>query len=98
MQGSCLCGTVKFSLIENVADFRYCFCSRCQKATGSAHASNILVNADAFTWEAGKENLSSYKLLDAKRFEVCFCRTCGTRMPHFIESLRVLFPAACGVK
>ena len=51
--GSCLCGSVQFEIRPPFAAFRYCHCSRCQKASGSAHAANILVPEAQFQWRAG---------------------------------------------
>ena len=46
--GSCLCGLVKFEVTPPFAAFRYCHCSRCQKASGSAHAANAFIPATQF--------------------------------------------------
>ncbi len=51
--GSCLCGSVKFEVTPPFAAFRYCHCSRCQKASGSAHAANAFLPATQFKWLAG---------------------------------------------
>ena len=40
--GTCLCGQIKFEVTPPFAGFRYCHCSRCRKASGSAHAANAV--------------------------------------------------------
>ena len=40
---SCLCGAVKFEITPPLVAFRYCACARCRKATGAAHAANMVV-------------------------------------------------------
>ncbi|MCC7483563.1 MAG: GFA family protein [Burkholderiales bacterium] len=82
VRGSCLCGTVKFEIAPPYSAFRYCHCSRCRKASGSAHASNIFVPKAQFGWLAGEAAVKRFRLPGAERFAVWFCGTCGTRVPH----------------
>ncbi|HKA44093.1 MAG TPA: GFA family protein [Burkholderiales bacterium] len=84
--GSCLCGTVKFEITPPLSGFRYCHCSRCRKATGSAHAANIFLPESQFAWTAGEASVKRFNLPGAQRFSVWFCTNCGTRMPHKIPS------------
>ena len=94
LNGSCLCGEVRFEIAGPLLGFRYCHCSRCRKATGSAHAANIFLPRKQFRWLAGEALVKRYDLPGAKRFAVCFCTKCGTRMPHEIATTEnVLIPA-----
>ena len=94
INGSCLCGTVKFELTPPSAVFRYCHCSRCRKATGTAHAANLFVPKSQFRWVAGESKLKKFDLPGAKRFAVAFCTECGTRMPHQVTGMEnMLIPA-----
>lgn len=92
--GSCLCGAVRFEVSPPSLMFRYCHCSRCRKATGTAHAANLFVPASQFKWLAGESQLRRFDLPGAKRFAVNFCTQCGTRMPHQVPGTEnVLIPA-----
>jgi hypothetical protein len=92
--GSCLCGSIKFEVAAPFAAFRYCHCSRCQKASGSAHAANVFVPETQFRWLAGESNVKRFDLPGAKRFAVAFCPECGTRVPHKVATTaNVLIPA-----
>lgn len=82
LAGSCLCGAVRFEIKPPLAAFRYCHCSRCRKATGSAHAANIFLPQKQLTWLSGESLIRRFDLPGAKRFAVCFCAQCGTRVPH----------------
>ena len=82
--GSCLCGSVRFEIEPPFSAFRYCHCSRCLKASGSAHAANIFVPQGQFAWLAGEVSITRFNLPGAQRFSVWFCRDCGTRLPHKI--------------
>lgn len=92
--GSCLCGSVKFGVKPPFSAFRYCHCSRCRKASGSAHAANIFVPQGQFAWLAGEDLVQHFKLPGAKTFAVSFCGRCGSRVPHnIIERREYLIPA-----
>lgn len=83
--GSCLCGTVRFEIKPPFSAFRYCHCSRCRKASGSAHAANVFVPQSQFGWLAGEASVNRFDLPGAKRFSVWFCSRCGTRVPHKVR-------------
>lgn len=93
--GSCLCGALRYIIRGEVLRFYHCHCTRCRKATGTGHASNLLVTpAGSIEWIAGGELLASYKVPEAKRFRNCFCPQCGSPMPRVIPELDgVLIPA-----
>jgi hypothetical protein len=92
--GSCLCGSVKFEVAPPFAGFRYCHCTRCQKATGAAHAANAFLPATQFKWLAGEQLVKRFDLPGAKRFAVAFCTQCGTRVPHKINTTEnIMIPA-----
>lgn len=82
LPGSCLCGSVRFEVKPPFSVFRYCHCSRCRKATGSAHAANLFLPRGQLTWLSGEALIRRFDLPGAKRFAVCFCTECGTRVPH----------------
>lgn len=84
LAGSCLCGSVRFEIHPPLSGFRYCYCSRCRKATGSAHAANIFLPQNQLKWVSGESQIRRFDLPGAKRFAVCFCTQCGTRVPHKI--------------
>ena len=86
LKASCLCGSVKFEIAPPLVAFRYCACTRCRKATGAAHAANIVVPQAQLKWTAGESLVKRFDLPGAKRFAVCFCTQCGTRMPHKIAT------------
>src|SRR5688572_33491134 len=84
LKASCLCGSVKFEITPPLLAFRYCACARCRKATGAAHAANMVLPQSQLKWTAGESLVKRFDLPGAKRFAVCFCTQCGTRMPHKI--------------
>jgi hypothetical protein len=94
LNGSCLCGGVAFAVDLPFDRFIHCHCSRCRKATGTAHATNAVVKADALRWLRGEELLARYDLPTARSFATSFCRRCGSPLPHLTRSGReVIIPA-----
>jgi hypothetical protein len=87
--GSCLCGSVKYEITGEPKRFFHCHCSRCRKATGTGHASNILVKPQSARWTVGEELLRSYKVPEAKRFTRFFCGNCGSSLPRVAPDLSV---------
>ena len=81
IEGSCLCGQVKYALTPPHKLFQYCHCSRCQKTSGSAHAANIFVPSEQFSWLSGQSRLKEFRLAEAKHYGTVFCDHCGSSMP-----------------
>ena len=84
--GSCLCGSVHYEISPPYSTFQYCHCSRCRKATGSAHASNIIMPPEQFNWTAGKAFVGRYEPTDSKHFATCFCKRCGSTLPWLAKT------------
>lgn len=76
IQGSCLCGAVKFEAPGPVGPVEVCHCVQCRKWTGHffanvelPRASLVIHGADGITWHQ-----SSPKVRRG------FCRTCGSTL------------------
>jgi hypothetical protein len=82
LKGSCLCGAVKYEVTGEPKRFYHCHCSRCRKATGSGHASNLFLQPGTLKWLEGEELTRSFKVPEAKRFTNNFCSVCGSRLPR----------------
>ena len=88
LSGSCLCGSVAYELTGDARRFYHCHCERCRKASGSGHASNIILRLDA-----GEDLTRSYKVPEAERFTAVFCRICGSPMPRVYDGGITVVPA-----
>jgi len=95
VKGSCLCGSVQYRVTGVTERFYHCHCQRCRKATGTGHASNLLISPQSsISWTRGEELLARYKVPEAERFYNCFCQKCGGPMPRVVPELDgVLIPA-----
>ena len=94
IRGSCLCGAVKYAFRGPEYAFQYCHCSRCRKATGSAHSAAILVRPENFEWTDGEDSVAYYPLPGARDYATGFCRRCGSSLPWKSQTGRsVVVPA-----
>ena len=75
--GSCLCGGVRFRLaaVAAGAPIQVCHCTQCRKAQGTPFATNMPVDAAAFTLLQGADLLREYESSPGKRR--VFCSRCG---------------------
>lgn len=81
VKGSCVCGAVRYEATGPWMAFQYCHCSRCRKASGAAHAANLFVPSERFTWLEGEAHVKRFDLPDAKYWSHTFCDTCGSALP-----------------
>jgi hypothetical protein len=94
VRGSCLCGATAYEARLPVTKFVNCYCSRCRKASGSAHTANAYVSPEGFQWTRGGNLVVRYDLPTAKSFATSFCSKCGSPMPHPTRSGReMIIPA-----
>jgi len=82
LKGGCLCGAVKYEVTGEPKRFYHCHCTRCRKATGTGHASNLFLQPGTLTWVSGEEQIRAFKVPEAQRFTNCFCSVCGSRVPR----------------
>jgi hypothetical protein len=94
LRGGCLCGGVQYEISGELMRFYHCHCGRCRKATGTGHASNIMVKLGEAAWIKGEELLGHYKVPEAQRFSTCFCTRCGSQLPRVRKEMGfALIPA-----
>ena len=87
INGSCLCGAVRFGIRGVPLSFRYCTCRSCQKTTGSVHASNLTIPLDRLEWVKGEEHIRTFvEEKDNPGFPTAFCSICGSFLPHVSRS------------
>lgn len=94
LTGGCLCGAVRYEATGEPRRFFHCHCSRCRKATGTGHASNMFMQPAVLRWLSGESEIRRYKVPEAKRFTNSFCTICGGRVPRQVaDSDTVVIPA-----
>lgn len=94
IRGGCLCGEVQYEASGDPKTFYHCHCGRCRKASGTGHATNLLLTNAKLIWSKGEELLKFYKVPDSERFGRQFCSNCGSAVARFVPELNaVLIPA-----
>jgi hypothetical protein len=76
IQGSCLCGSVRYAIDGPLRGAGNCHCTICRKAHGAAFVSWTFVEPDRFRWTAGESLLARYESSPGNAR--CFCRLCGS--------------------
>ena len=83
--GSCFCDDVAYQFTGEAKLMMYCHCSRCRKVKGAAHAANVFVAPEQFSWIRGEESVVVYDHPEAERFGNSFCKRCGSSVPRKAE-------------
>jgi hypothetical protein len=79
LTGGCLCGAVRFELIEPPMDAGYCHCTRCQRRTGGGSSAQARIDGSTFRIVQGQDSVRGWRPPDGG-FEKCFCRECGAHL------------------
>ena len=85
LQGSCLCGAVRYTVPDA---FRYalqCHCSQCRRATGSAFKAFAGIERSKLSVIEGGDNLLIFGGKDAHDAR---CRTCGSLLFSIVRDGR----------
>jgi hypothetical protein len=95
--GSCLCGEVEFELVRSAGQELDCQCVRCRRANswskglpGTAHTSNLFLDAANFRWVRGESQVSTYGPPQDWHFGSAFCRLCGSTLPRVVRSVGIV--------
>ena len=83
-QGSCLCGSITYEVLEELSDFGFCHCTSCQKASGTAHAANAGVDRKHFVLRDDEGLLREFESSPGKRR--AFCSRCGSPIFAYLLS------------
>lgn len=95
LNGSCLCGGVRYAVEGLDLPIVHCHCRTCQKAHAAAFTSTAGVLREHFRWLAGEGQLGVFESTPGKVRR--FCKACGTHLlsewlskPHIILRVATL--------
>ncbi|RDA83808.1 hypothetical protein CP532_4607 [Ophiocordyceps camponoti-leonardi (nom. inval.)] len=84
LQGSCLCGKIKFELTGEPDFSNLCYCTSCRKSTGSlAGMTNSVFKKENFQLLTGADHLRTYHdgtCQSGAALERGFCGDCGSNV------------------
>src|SRR6187431_3317766 len=95
MNGSCLCGGVKFSFKKFDAEIANCHCSMCRKFSGAAYGTFGIVNSENINWESGFELIKVFNSSQAAHRG--FCSNCGSSIFYRLTTPNAPFEIALGL-
>jgi hypothetical protein len=78
VEGSCLCGGVRFEVTEPFLWANYCHCSRCRKHSGAFGGIQGRVPRSGFRLLSGDELIEVFRPDDGR--VKAFCRVCGSSL------------------
>ena len=76
LQGSCLCGGVRYEISGELSPATHCHCPQCRKASGASFATNVSVSADAFHFLTGESLVGEFESSPGQFRR--FCTRCGS--------------------
>jgi hypothetical protein len=78
LEGSCLCGAVRYEAQVPAGPIVHCHCRTCRKAHGSAFSTVMPIPREAFRWVSGENALKRYESSPGKFRSFCTC--CGSQI------------------
>jgi hypothetical protein len=76
LEGSCLCGGIRYEVSGELGPSLYCHCRQCRKASGASCATNASVAATEFRFVQGESLVGEFESSPGQ-FR-CFCTRCGS--------------------
>ena len=95
IEGSCLCGDVRFEIAGALTGASNCHCSMCRKAHGAAFGTYALVKATDFRIVSGADRITRYR--SSPGVVRTFCARCGSTLQWLRESKPDIVDIALGV-
>ncbi|KAE8150337.1 Mss4-like protein [Aspergillus avenaceus] len=80
LTGSCLCGAIAYAAESEPLLTCLCHCVDCQKWTGSAYTSNVVVPGDSFKVTKGDPTFYDVTGASGKNNRHFFCSKCGSSL------------------
>ena len=78
INGSCLCGKVRYQVNGALLAADHCHCSMCRRQHGAAFASYADFEPESFQWLSGQELIKVYQIASGAGW--CFCCDCGSTL------------------
>ena len=78
LTGGCLCGGVRFEVVEPLVSAGYCHCTRCQRRTGAAASAQARIAPGSLRIAAGEELVGTFEPPDG--FAKSYCSACGSAL------------------
>jgi hypothetical protein len=77
LNGSCLCGAIRYSVRTHVTELRACHCTNCQKISGSGGTVNAIIPSKDFYIVQGTPKRYTKAADSGRVLHRYFCADCG---------------------
>jgi hypothetical protein len=92
INGSCVCGAVRWSYDTAPTAMVHCHCSICRKQHGTLFSTFVAGPLTTFHWRAGTGKISTWQ--SSEQGKRSFCAVCGSKVPGVsLDSQQVFMPA-----
>jgi hypothetical protein len=78
LNGSCLCGAIRYTIHAPVTELRACHCLDCQKTSGAGGSVNAMIKTADFTITQGAPRRREVKAASGRTLYRFFCGDCGS--------------------
>jgi hypothetical protein len=85
-KGRCGCGKITYTVEGKPIEQAFCYCTECQKYTGSDKFFGAWYARDQFKIISGKPSLFTRTGASGKNINIMFCSTCGVKIGADVES------------
>ena len=80
INGSCLCGSVRYTISGPITSMGHCHCKMCQHYHGTAYSTYAMLPRSAFKITGGEQSLKVFRSSDP--VERAFCGACGSPISY----------------
>ena len=82
IEGGCLCGAVRYRVMEAPRGRGTCYCENCRRAAGAPLVAWISVSRGKVEFTTGEPSRYRYTREDGRDVERTFCGRCGTQLTY----------------
>ena len=80
--GGCQCGALRYEIAAPPMTIYNCHCTNCQKISGSAFATVLMIARDTFAFTKGEPAVTEWTATTGRTRFGWFCGSCGIRIAH----------------
>lgn len=84
IEGSCLCGEVRYAIDGEIGQVSHCHCSMCRRIHGAAFGTYGAVPKENFRWLSGAGSVKTYR--SSENLERTFCSNCGSTLQAILKT------------
>lgn len=86
LTGGCQCGAIRYEITGGPHKVMACYCTDCQKQSGSAFGMTLVVSEEDFKLTKGELKTFSSQSEAGREKLGTFCPECGSRIYHKLEA------------